>query len=73
MSSNDSTESDAPVDELSVTDVLEFDTPEQVVLDALRDDFGNDVNQDLELVAKQAVEKRIYELRANRDSVKMAE
>jgi hypothetical protein len=73
MSSNDSTQSDAAVDELNVTDVLDLDTPEEVVLEALREDFGDDVDQDLQMVAKQAVESRIYELRANRESVEMPE
>jgi hypothetical protein len=62
-------ENDELVNKQNVTDVIELEPPEEVVLNALIEEFGPQVNADLNSVAKQAIENRIHELRANRDNV----
>lgn len=60
--------------EPTIIDVLDLEPPERAVLDALYEDFGRrDVNEELRSKAKQAVEGRLYELRANRASVERVE
>lgn len=56
----------------TLTIEVELDVPAATTLEALREELGEGVDQDLELVAEKSIERRIHELWMNRENVQKA-